>query len=201
FRVSETESLHAQKGQVAKFKVAATGDREFGATIYHVGQVADPTSRQVEVLAWVQNPGVLKPGFFAEVSLPSESKKDAIVVPETAIQASDRGFVAFVIVDGKAVVRQVEIGPRTGGGDVEILTGLNPGETIVFDGADRIANGVAVSPTTGALPGAPRPGGAGGPGGGRRGPRAPGEDGPQGGGPRGQRPGSSPNPNESGGRQ
>lgn len=185
FRVSETESLHAQKGQVAKFRVAATGDREFGATIYHVGQVADPTSRQVEVLAWVQNPGILKPGFFAEVSLPSESKKDAIVVPETAIQASDRGFVAFVIVDGKAVVREVEIGPRTGGGDVEILTGLNAGETIVFEGSDRIANGVAVNPTTGALPGAA--------GGGPRGPRTPG------GGPQSQNPQSS--PNESGGRR
>ena len=146
FRVSETESLKVQKGQMAKFRVAATGDRDFTATVYHVGAVADPTSRQVEVLGWVQNPGGLKPGFFAEVTLPSESKKDAIVVPETAIQASDRGFVAFVIVDGKAVVRQVEIGPRTGGGDVEILTGLNAGETIVFEGSDRIANGVAVNP-------------------------------------------------------
>lgn len=207
FRVSETESLHAQKGQIAKFKVAATGDREFGATIYHVGQVADPTSRQVEVLAWVQNPGILKPGFFAEVSLPSESKKDAIVVPETAIQASDRGFVAFAIVDGKAVVRQVEIGPRTGGGDVEILTGLSAGETIVFEGSDRIANGVAVNPTTGALPGSSagprrRPGtaseGAGPQGGGSQGDEPQG-DGPRGGKPRGGKPQSS--PNVSGGRQ
>ncbi len=161
FRVSETESLHAQKGQIAKFKVAATGDRDFNATIYHVGQVADPTSRQVEVLAWVQNPGGLKPGFFAEVALPSESKKDAIVVPETAIQASDRGFVAFVIVDGKAVVRQVEIGPRTGGGEVEILTGLNAGETIVFEGSDRISNGTAVNPSAGGPPGRNREGGSG----------------------------------------
>ena len=198
FRVSETESLHAKKGQQPKFRVAAAGDRDFTATIYHVGAVADPTSRQVEVLAWVQNPGELKPGFFAEVTLPRESKKDAIVVPETAIQASDRGFVAFAIVDGKAVVRQVEIGPRTGGGDVEILTGLNAGDTIVFEGSDRIANGVAVNPTTGALPGSrgreggPKGDGAG-PGGGggqRRG---------------GERPSGEPrpsqNPNESGGRQ
>ena len=186
FRVSETESLHARKGQIAKFKVAATGDRDFEATIYHVGQVADPTSRQVEVLAWVQNPGGLKPGFFAEVTLPSESKKDAIVVPETAIQASDRGFVAFVIQDGKAQVRQVEIGPRTGGGDVEILTGLNPGETIVFEGSDRISNGTAVNPTTDGAPGA----------GGRN------REGGAGQRPQGGRPQAPPrNPNESGGRQ
>ncbi len=153
FKVSETESLRATKGQAATFKVAATGQREFTARIYHVGEVADPASRQVEVLAWVQNPGVLKPGFFAEVSLPSESKKDAIVVPETAIQASDRGFIAFAIQDGKAVVRQVEIGPRTGGGNVEILSGLSKGEVIVFEGSDRITNGAAVT-TEGRAPGA-----------------------------------------------
>lgn len=183
FKVSETESLKAQKGQIATFKVAATGNREFTATIYHVGAVADPASRQVEVLAWVPNPGVLKPGFFAEVKLPSDSRKDAIVVPETAIQASDRGFVAYAIVDGKAQVRNVEIGPRTGGGEVEILSGLNPGETIVFEGSDRITNGTAVNPNAGG------PGQGGGMGGRRRGGEggAPG----QGGGPGG--PGGGPN--------
>ncbi len=160
FRVSETESLRAAKGQEATFKVAATGDREFTARIYHVGEVADPASRQVEVLAWVQNPGVLKPGFFAEVSLPSESKKDAIVVPETAIQASDRGFIAFAIQDGKAIVRPVELGPRTGGGFVEVLTGLSRGEVIVFEGSDRITNGTSVT-TEGRAPGSDGSGGRG----------------------------------------
>lgn len=150
FRVSETESLRVRKGHEARFKVAATGDREFTARIYHVGEVADPASRQVEILAWVQNPGVLKPGFFAEVSLPSDSKKDAIVVPETAIQASDRGFIAFAILDGKVSVRPVELGPRTGGGNVEILSGLTAGEIIVYEGSDRISNGTAVTTGGGA---------------------------------------------------
>ncbi len=150
--------MRAAKGQEATFKVAAAGDREFTARIYHVGEVADPASRQVEVLAWVQNPGVLKPGFFAEVSLPSESKKDAIVVPETAIQASDRGFIAFAIQDGKAVVRPVELGPRTGGGFVQVLTGLAKGETIAFEGSDRITNGTSVT-TGGSAPGSGESGG------------------------------------------
>jgi multidrug efflux system membrane fusion protein len=174
FKVSETESLRASAGQQPNFTVAATGDQVYTGTIYHVGQVADPSSRQVEVLAWVKNPGTLKPGFFAEVTLPSGSKKDATVVPETAIQASDRGFVAFAIVDGKAQTRQVEIGLRTGGGDVEILSGLKAGETIVYEGSDRIANGVSVT-TEGMPPGGNRPQGGrngggrpGGPGGGGR---------------------------------
>jgi multidrug efflux system membrane fusion protein len=200
FKVSETESLSASKGQAPTFTVAATGNQVYTAQIYHVGQVADPTSRQVEVLAWVRNPGTLKPGFFAEVTLPSGSRKDATVVPETAIQASDRGFVAYAIVDGKAQVRQVEIGLRTGGGDVEILSGLKPGETIVYEGSDRIANGVSVT-TEGAIPGAGRPQG-GGPGGlgGRTGGRPGGGPGGPGG-----RPGGGGGPrqprNPEGGRQ
>ena len=185
FKVSETESLRATRGQTPTFTVAATGEQEYKGEIYHVGQVADPASRQVEVLAWVRNPGTLKPGFFAEVTLPSGSKKDATVVPETAIQASDRGFVAFVITDGKARVRQVDIGLRTGGGDVEILSGLKAGETIVYEGSDRIADGVAVN-TEGGLPGAGRPAG------GRAGGRPGGPGAGEGGGGLGK--GGSPNP-------
>ena len=98
-----------------------------------MGDLADPATRQVEVLAWVRNPGELKPGFFAEVTLAVESKKGALTVPEGAVQASERGFIAYAVEDGKARVRPIEIGLRTGTGVVEILSGLKPGEI----GGDR----------------------------------------------------------------
>jgi RND family efflux transporter MFP subunit len=144
FKISEAESLQAKKGQSFAFRVAAVGQREFNGEIYHVGEVADPATRQVEVLAWVRNPGVLKPGFFAEVTLPADTRKGALVIPETAIQASERGFVTYVIEDGKARVRPVQIGLRTGDGGVEIVTGLTAGETVVIEGSDRLADGVPV---------------------------------------------------------
>jgi RND family efflux transporter MFP subunit len=144
FRVSEGESLRARTGQPVTFKVQSLGQTEFPATIYHVGEVADPSTRQVEVLAWVKNPGVLKPGFFAEVSLASESRKAATVVPESAVQASEQGFVSYVVKDGKAEVRPIRIGLRAGTGVVEILSGLAPGDIVVVEGSDRLANGVPV---------------------------------------------------------
>ena len=144
FKVSEGESLRARAAQALSFRVGSIPDREFTGQIYHVGEVADPATRQVEVLAWVRNPGVLKPGFFAEVTLPSKSRKGALVVPETAVQASERGFIVFVVDGGKAQLRPVKIGLRTGGGNVEILAGLNAGETVVYEGSDRIADGTAV---------------------------------------------------------
>ncbi len=72
FKVSEAESLRATVGGNVTFRVAPLGPRDFTARIYHVGRIADATTRQVEVLAWVENPGELKPGFFAEVTLAGE---------------------------------------------------------------------------------------------------------------------------------
>jgi membrane fusion protein, multidrug efflux system len=156
FKVSEAESLRAHAGGTVGFRVAALGTEAFPAEIYHVGKIADPTSRQVEVLAWVKNPGVLKPGFFAEVTLAVESKKGALTVPEGAIQASERGFIAYAVNDGKARLRPVEIGLRTGAGVVEIVSGLKAGETVVIEGSDRLGDGVPVA-EAGASAGAPTP--------------------------------------------
>jgi membrane fusion protein, multidrug efflux system len=149
FRVSEGESLRANVGGGVTFRVAPLGPRDFTARIYHVGKIADTTTRQVEVLGWVENPGELKPGFFAEVTLAGEERKGALVIPEGAIQASERGFVTYVVENGTAKLRPIQQGLRTGTGIVEILSGLKPGETVVTEGSDRLADGIPVEVVTG----------------------------------------------------
>lgn len=144
FKISESESMKAKEGERVSFRVAAIGDRDFQARVYHVSDVADPATRQVEVLAWVDNPGVLKPGFFAEVVLSTATHAGALVVAESAVQASDRGFVVYAVVDGKARVRPVKLGLRTGGGTIEILSGLKAGETVIVEGSDRLSDGMGV---------------------------------------------------------
>ena len=156
FKVSEAESLRAAVGANVTFRVAPLGPRDFTARIYHVGRIADPTTRNVEVLGWVDNPGELKPGFFAEVTLAGEQRKDALVVPESAIQASEQGFVTYVVEGGQAHVRPIQLGLRTGTGVVEILSGLKPGQTVVTEGSDRLDDGIPVEVVTG---GEPPPGG------------------------------------------
>ena len=132
------ESLRARRGNdVTLPRGFARGRVTSAARIYHVGEVADRATRQVEVLAWVKNPGDLKPGFFAEVKLASETHQDALVVPEAAIQASEqrvrrlRGGGR----QGKAAAGQDRA--ADGDGVVEILSGLKAGETVVTEGSDR----------------------------------------------------------------
>jgi len=144
FKVSEAESLKAREGGTVTFRVAPLGPKDFQARIYHVGQIADTTTRQVEVLAWVDKPGELKPGFFAEVTLAGEQRRGAAVVPEAAIQASEQGFVTYVVEKGRAQLRPIQLGLRTGTGVVEILSGLKVGEAVVTEGSDRLADGIPV---------------------------------------------------------
>jgi multidrug efflux system membrane fusion protein len=144
FKVSDAESLYARVGGEVSFRVSALGPRDYPARIYHVGQVADPTTRQVEVLAWVDNPGELKPGFFAEVALAGESRKNALIVPESAVLASEQGFVTYVVDQGVAHQRRVQVGLHTGEGQIEILSGLQRGQEVVVEGSDRLDDGVPV---------------------------------------------------------
>lgn len=157
FKISEGESLRVAEGQDISFRVAAIGGKDFKARVYHVGEVADPSTRQVEVLAWVNNPGELKPGFFAEVDAAAGSRTGAVVVPEGAIKASESGFVAYVVDDGKARMRPIQIGMKTEQGEVEIISGLRSGETVVVEGSDLLADGVAVQDATYENPETPRP--------------------------------------------
>jgi multidrug efflux system membrane fusion protein len=154
FKVSEAESLRARNAQTVQFHISSLGPRQFLATIYHVGDLADPATRQVEVMGWVKNPGELKPGFFAEVTLASETRRDALVVPESAVQASEKGFVTYAVEDGKARLRPVEIGLRTGTGLVEIRSGVKVGDVLVVEGSDRLTDGLPVQ-VAGAGPAGP----------------------------------------------
>jgi RND family efflux transporter MFP subunit len=155
FKVSEAESLRARAAQTVRFRISSLGAREFAATIYHVGDLADPATRQVEVMGWVKNPGELKPGFFAEVTLASETRRGALVVPEGAVQASEKGFVTYAVEDGKAKLHPIEIGLRTGTGLVEILSGVKAGDVVVVEGSDRLTDGLEVQVAAAGPPAAP----------------------------------------------
>jgi multidrug efflux system membrane fusion protein len=145
FRISEQESVRLGDGVEVRFTTAGRPGKEFTARVFHVSSTADPTSRMVECLARVDNPaGVLKPGFFAEVKADVESHKGAVVIPERSVLSTDRGFVVFEVIDGKAVERRVSLGLRTRDGGIEIASGLEPSAQVVTDGGDILRDGAPV---------------------------------------------------------
>ena len=66
--------------------------------------------------------------------------------------------VIKAVEDGKARLRPIQIGLRTGNGLVEILSGVKAGDVVVVEGSDRLTDGL---PVQAAGPGAgPAPAGA-----------------------------------------
>ena len=98
-----------------------------------------------------------------------DTLKNVVVAPTSAIQRGEVGaFVYTVGSDSLSHVTKVTLGPQDGA-VVQVVSGLNGGERVVIDGADRLREGAKVSvPAPGAsgapapAPGAPAPAAAGG---------------------------------------
>ena len=145
FRVPERDAARIKPGQVAKFTVREDS-REFAAKVVHVAESADDTSRLVDVTANIDDTGdkSLRPGSFAEISVPVASPGEAPVIPVGAVRPSERGFIAYVVEGDKAAERILTLGMRSADGKVEVLSGLSGGETLVVRGAEALSNGVSV---------------------------------------------------------
>ncbi|MDX1504305.1 MAG: efflux RND transporter periplasmic adaptor subunit [Spongiibacter sp.] len=109
-------------------------DREFSAEVTAINPRIDPVSRSVTVRARLDNPErLLKPGMLMRLSLLKE-QREAIIIPEQALEsAQDSHYVWLVNDEGKAEKRQVTPGFRRAG-ELEIVSGLNPGEQLITEG-------------------------------------------------------------------
>ncbi|NTV81203.1 MAG: efflux RND transporter periplasmic adaptor subunit, partial [Candidatus Aminicenantes bacterium] len=154
FRVPERDAARIKPGQEARFRVREDS-REFTAKVVHVAESADDTSRLVDITANIDDPSdrTLRPGSFAEISVPVASAREAPVIPVSAVRPSERGFLAYVVEGDKAVERILTLGMRSADGRVEVLSGLGGGESLVVRGAEALSNGASVR--IGAPAGAP----------------------------------------------
>jgi membrane fusion protein (multidrug efflux system)/multidrug efflux system membrane fusion protein len=157
FKVGEAEAARFGKDHPISLTVEG-GGKPYTAVVKHVAAVADATTRMVDVTAEVDDPdrAQLRPGGFAEVTVPVGAAIEAPVVPESAVRPSEKGFLAYVVEGEQAKERIVEIGLRTADGLVEIKKGLAVGEKVVVRGAEALRDNapVRIGPPAGRRPGA-----------------------------------------------
>jgi RND family efflux transporter MFP subunit len=143
--VSADQLAQVRVGAPVSFSVTGYPDRTFTGRITRVAPVADPTTRQVQIIASLPNVGNrLVGGLFAEGRVASESR-DALVVPLDAVD--QRGVRPNVVrVKGGRVERvPVELGLRDEAREtVELRTGVAQGDTLLRGAAQGISAGSAV---------------------------------------------------------
>ena len=106
----------------------------------------DPTTGTVKLRALFDNADEsLFPNQFVNIRLLVNTLHDQTVVPAAAIQRGVAGTFVFVVKpDHTIAMRTVVLGAQQGE-RVAIVKGLNPGETIVTDGGDRLREGAEVT--------------------------------------------------------
>jgi membrane fusion protein (multidrug efflux system) len=144
--IPERHASTLRRGQIVEFTVASQPGRTFRATVDFVDPVVREEGRTILVKGSAPNPnGLLRAGMFIEARLNTGTRAGAVVVPEDAILPLRTANIAWVVVDGKAARRTVQLGARTQG-VVEILSGVSAGEMVVVGGLERMAEGMAVAP-------------------------------------------------------
>ncbi len=169
FQVPERHANRLAVGQTVRFKVAAVPNHDFVGEVDFVDPRVQLPGRMITVKAKVPNPDhELKPGMFIETRLATEVRPEAIIVPEDAILPLQGANYVWVVEEGMASRREVELGVRVRG-FVEVTGGGVPADAqVVVGGLERLSEGAPLMPM-------PRGGMAGGAGPGEEGP--PGEEG------------------------
>ncbi|USD38783.1 MULTISPECIES: efflux RND transporter periplasmic adaptor subunit [Ferrimonas] len=133
----EQELSQVRKGQLAQLILGAN-DQRFEAQVERISPIVDSDTGTFKVTLTVPNDkGQLKAGMFAKAKLKYDSHDNALVIPRTALLRQDQGHAVYVVEEGKAHRRQVELGFEDEG-RIEILSGLSLQDKVVVRGQHQL---------------------------------------------------------------
>jgi multidrug efflux pump subunit AcrA (membrane-fusion protein) len=145
---SDTAVGQLKTGDAATVLPTDASAEEMHGQVTLLGRSSDPTNRTVEVWVTLGNEGgKLRANGAAQVTVFANSKNDTVVVPASAVtlEASNANEGTVMVVDAQNVAHEtkVTIGIRTTD-KMEIVEGLQGGETIVVEGNYALPDGTKV---------------------------------------------------------
>jgi multidrug efflux system membrane fusion protein len=153
--------LRGRSGAPLEVRVTPTGGQAATGQLTFVDNAVDPRTGTLLLKARIPNEDErLWPGQAVEVALRIGERTRAVVVPSSAVASGQQGDYAYVVIDGKAQLRPVEVA-QAGEAETVIAKGIAAGELVVTEGQVRLRPDAPVEVMQ---PGAGAAGGGGGPG-------------------------------------
>jgi multidrug efflux pump subunit AcrA (membrane-fusion protein) len=143
--VDEARAGMFKVGDAAPVTIEALGPEPLPGRVAEIVPKTDPSSRSVIIKIGLPEHAGLQSGMFGRVTFQT-GQKQAMTVPVTAV--FERGQLKYVFIvhaDSRARLRLVQTGKQYGD-LVEILSGLNAGETVVTSRVAEIADGTIIEP-------------------------------------------------------
>jgi cobalt-zinc-cadmium efflux system membrane fusion protein len=133
----ERDAVQLRARTPVRITLAAIPGREFQGQVSLIARQVDASSRTVDVRVALPNPeGLLRPGMSATAHVPVQSgERQLLSVPVASVQRVGEDWVVFLPA-GEGTFRMRRVGRgRDLGGEVEIVMGLEPTDTVVVEGA------------------------------------------------------------------
>jgi membrane fusion protein (multidrug efflux system) len=144
FELPEPQVGTIELGDSVSFRVRTDPAVLHRGVVVYVSPDLDPRTRtQTAKAEYPNEAGDVTPGSFADLEAVSEVRPDAPVIPEVALVTEGEQNFVYVIRDGSAEKREVELGERLEGG-LEVTAGLEGGEIIVTEGHRELFDGAPV---------------------------------------------------------
>ena len=146
FSIPESYAAEVQDGTPILFRMEKNGMMQnYKATVYAVESKVDMATRTLKVRATYPNPGEnILPGRYTSVEISKREIKDALAIPSEAVIPEMGKDIVYLYKNGVAEPQEITIGIRTES-RVQVLQGLNVGDTLITSGVMQLRTGMKVS--------------------------------------------------------
>lgn len=145
FSVPEKDVSSLKLGQEVDFRVDSFPGKTFTGRLMSIYPSLDEKTRTLQAEAQIPNPqGLLKPGFFARVTIYTGPPRDIVIIPITAILYENALKKVFLVEGDRTREVKIQIGAKYGE-SMAVLEGLQGGEHLVTVGQNTLADGVKVN--------------------------------------------------------
>lgn len=143
--VPETDAPSVEPGDPATVRVQALGGRAFEGAVARTSYALDAATRTLRAEVDLANPdGLLRPGLYAYATLVADDHPDTLTIPRAALVREGGRSFCVVVADGRARRLPIQVG-LADATRVEVLSGLDGGESVVAAHAESLADGQPVA--------------------------------------------------------
>jgi RND family efflux transporter MFP subunit len=143
--IPERDLAKLAVGQPATLRLDALPNQTFEGTVTLISPVVDPSTGTVKVTVEVQDPSrTAKPGMFGRIQIQHDQRENALLLPKAAVMEEDDRTTVFVVQDSIALRRSITMGYEAGT-RVEILSGLQTGDSVVVSGQSVLRDSARVA--------------------------------------------------------
>ena len=151
-QIPEKDIRFIRLGQSVTIEVGSLDSRTFTGKVTYISELADASTRTTPIeitldnspLTLLRSAGTLHAGMIIRSRIFRRTLHDVVMIPLASVIPLEDGKVVYVVEDGRARRRDIELG-MIRGTEVQVLEGLGRGDRLIVKGHRQVGPGQLVS--------------------------------------------------------